>query len=160
MARWLVKLGAGPSAGCEIDETPLSCAVAYADLSVVSLLLETDPDMKNGYLMHSAVRRQPSSLELILRLAEKGAPYDDTLWEDPKSFRFRGHLKRGTPLHKACDDRNVEVARVLLDMGAKADRPKRIGTTKVSSTPREIAVSSGCRDLEIVFEGRSNDWLE
>ncbi|KAH9840454.1 Ankyrin repeat-containing domain, partial [Teratosphaeria destructans] len=160
LAEWLVNLGADPSAGCEINETPLSCAVTYADLSVVFLLLETDPDLKKGYVMHSAVHRQPSSLELIWRLAKKGAPYDNTLWEDPRSFRFRGHLKRGTPLHDACRDRNVEVARVLLDMGAKADRPHRIGTTNVPPTPREIAARGGCRDLELLFEGRSNDWLE
>ncbi|KAK1808377.1 hypothetical protein LTR12_017268 [Friedmanniomyces endolithicus] len=153
LVAWLLEQGANPNAGCDIDETPLSHAVAAAPRLTVQVLLEKAATLEKGQLIHCAVDREIPDPELIGILAENGAPYDDILWQDAKSFRYRGHFTRGTPLHRACKSDNVAVARVLLNIGAGPDKLSMKDNDHVPPTPRAIAYERRHPDMVMLFEG-------
>ncbi|KAK1084348.1 hypothetical protein LTR33_002719 [Friedmanniomyces endolithicus] len=98
LVTWLLERGADPNAGCDVDETPLSHAVAAAPRPTVQALLKKAATLEKGQLIHCAVDREIPDPELIEILAENGAPYEDILWQDAKSFRYRGHFTRGSHL--------------------------------------------------------------
>jgi ankyrin repeat protein len=55
MTIWLLDRGADPNARCDIDYTPLSYAVKYADLPTINFLLRHGGDVRKGQLVHNAI---------------------------------------------------------------------------------------------------------
>ncbi|KAK1083117.1 hypothetical protein LTR48_006518 [Friedmanniomyces endolithicus] len=152
LVAWLLERGADPNAGCDVDETPLSHAVAAAPRPTVQVLLKKAATLEKGQLIYCAVDREIPDPELIEILAENGAPYEDILWQDAKSFRYRGHFTRGTPLHRACKSDNVAVARVLLKIGADPDKLSMKDNDQVPPTPRAIVYECRHPDMVMLFE--------
>lgn len=106
--------------------------------------------------MHCAVERKVADPEPLTVLAQSGAPYDEILWQDPKSFTYRGHFTRGTPLHRACELDNVPVARVLLGLGADPDKLSMKDNVQVPPTPRVIVYERKNPDMVSLFESYDN----
>ncbi|KAK0280185.1 hypothetical protein LTR35_008336, partial [Friedmanniomyces endolithicus] len=73
-------------------------------------------------------------------------PIDDMFWQDKRSFRNRGRLLRGTPLHNACELYNFETALALLELGADIDKACVRDDVSVGPCPRE-AIESKLREL-------------
>ena len=131
----MLERGADPNAGCDIGETPLSYAVGFAPRSTIYMLLKHVSSLDKGQLTYCAVERQLLDPELIQLLGTAGAPFDDILWQDPKSFRVRGYFLRGTPLHNACRRKDVLAARILLQLGANPDKLSMKDNTHIPPTP-------------------------
>ena len=77
-------------------------------------------------------------MDLIRHLAAAGAPVDEKLYDDPKSFLYRGFLTRGTPLHEAYREDKVAVVQLLLGIGALPDKLHKVGSEYVPPTARQI----------------------
>lgn len=122
----------------------------------MQLLLNQVRSLDSGQSMHCAVERKVVDLELINILAQGGAPYDEILWQDPKSFTYRGHFTRGTPLHRACGLDNVPVVRALLRLGADPDKLSMKDNIPIPPTPRAIVYERKDRDMVLLFESYEN----
>ena len=133
----------------------MSRAITYAAMPIVELLLATKPNLKKGHLMHCAVSRSPPDLDLIRHLAAAGAPVDDTLYNDRKSFLYRGYFTRGTPLHEACREDKVAVAQLLLELGALPDKLHMEGSVFVPPTARQIVFERQVPDMVELFTSLS-----
>ena len=108
----------------------------------------TDPagacqNSESGHLVYCATEREPESesIRIIRLLHQYGKPIDDNFWQDSKSFRNRGRIPRGTPLHNACELYNFETAFTLLELGADIDKPCVRDNLSVGPSPREVIQS-------------------
>lgn len=85
MTEWLLDNGADPNARCEIDLTPLSHAVQYADREIIDLLLRRGGDVRKGQLVHHAVFREGDAVELVQDLIERGASLNALWYQDDQA---------------------------------------------------------------------------
>ncbi|KAK1060403.1 hypothetical protein LTR33_012920 [Friedmanniomyces endolithicus] len=143
LTRWLLEMGADPNASCDTEYTPLSIAVRQESLSTIQILLEHAKNSESGHLVYCATEREPESesIRIIRLLHQYGKPIDDNFWQDSKSFRNRGRIPRGTPLHNACELYNFETAFTLLELGADIDKPCVRDNLSVGPSPREVIQS-------------------
>ena len=125
LVRWFLAHGADPNAPAGIwDVTPLSCAVAVAPLSTVQLLFDHGGSTAHGQLVNFATDRTDSDCVPILQyLVDRGAPINDTLWENRPELSNWANVGATTPLHNAAAAGNIDSVRFLLEHGA--DRMKR-----------------------------------
>lgn len=118
MATWLLDHGADPNRRCNIDLTPLSCAVEHAPLSIINLLLDRGGDVTKGQVLHHAVSRESDTVDVLKLLIARGAPINAVMYQDHQPswdvFFFMGE----TPLHKAVFLRKIDVIHYLLSEGA------------------------------------------
>jgi len=100
--------------------------------------------LRNGNLLHCAVdRKHPDTSLVIDLLVHCGAWVESIEFEDPRAAQLRGHLKRGTPLHRACHDGNLEAASALLAHGASPISTRRHYMREDSITPLDLARERG-----------------
>ncbi|PPJ52145.1 hypothetical protein CBER1_10991 [Cercospora berteroae] len=160
MTTWLLGKGADPNASCDVECTCLSIAVQTAEHEVIDLLLKSGGDVRRGNLIHYALWRRPIDLDLVYSLAQYGAPCDDVVFQDEKSFQLRGHFLLGTPLHEVCQGNVVvtssrdvaTVASILLAHGANPDKRKLQHGRSAGATAREIAGQRGDYNMLQLFE--------
>ena len=155
LVAWLIERGADPSAGCDLDETPLSCAVAYHSVDMVKYLISHASTLQKGDLVYCAMSRKPPDLEVIKLLVEAGAPLDEIPHQDGESFRHRGGFTLGAPLGRACTMGEVEIARYPLAHGADPDKMSRCQLEEVHPTPREIAQERGNEEMMVLFHEKA-----
>lgn len=114
----MTTFGADPNQRCDIDLTPLSCAVKHASLPIVSLLLDRGGDVTKGQVLHHAVSRESDTIEVPKLLISRGAPINAIMYQDHQPswdiYCFMG----GTPLQRAVFLRKIDVIRHLLSEGA------------------------------------------
>jgi ankyrin repeat protein len=80
MTTWLLGRGADPNARCDIDYTPLSYAVKYADLPTINLLLRHGGDVRKGQLVVNAIYRESHTLKVVKDLIDRGAPLNSLMY--------------------------------------------------------------------------------
>ncbi|KAK1812477.1 hypothetical protein LTR12_013171, partial [Friedmanniomyces endolithicus] len=164
LTRWLLEMGADPNASCDTEYTPLSIAVRREPLETIQFLLEHAKDSESGHLVYCATEREPESesIRIIRLLHQYEKPIDDMFWQDKRSFRNRGRLLRGTPLHNACELYNFETALTLLELGADIDKACVRDDVSVGPSPREI-IESKLRELSASREDavgrRAASWM-
>ena len=125
--RWLLNHGANASAQTNFRETPLHRAALNANLEVVQVLLEYNPNigLRDGdgdTPLHDILLKLGRSLEwkeveIVRRLLEYGS--------DPNIRRRDG----STPLNQASSRGWLEVARLLHSHGANVDELDNHGRT-------------------------------
>ncbi|KAL8806140.1 MAG: hypothetical protein Q9182_001541 [Xanthomendoza sp. 2 TL-2023] len=130
MLRWFLHHGADPNAekvldGHKMGETPLSRAMWRASFPTVKLLFDYGgPDsIKYGSLVWYAVSRDlPDRLQVLNYLLEKGAASDLNMLifhDRPEPARQADWVVgRGTPLHAAATDGDLDAARLFIAWGA------------------------------------------
>ncbi|KAL4877409.1 putative hspc200 [Aspergillus karnatakaensis] len=119
MARWLLDHGADPNKQCEIDLTPLSCAVEDASWSTIQLFFERGADVHRGEPLHHAINRKTEVVEVLELLLERGAPLNGKQYENHyNSWRLYFFMGLGTALHQAAQVGNVLAVKYLLERGA------------------------------------------
>ncbi|KAJ7640678.1 ankyrin repeat-containing domain protein [Mycena polygramma] len=101
----------------ESNDTPLHVAALVGNHETASLLLSAgaDPTATCGQDAHQPLHfaAMKAQLPIIMLLLDYGAPID-------APSKCRGHNANGSPLGLAVAQRQVEVARLLLDKGANA----------------------------------------
>jgi len=112
--------GADPNAECEIDFTPLSVAVFEAPFAIIKLLFDHGGSIKDGQLLHYAVRRgHPDCLDVLEFIIDKGPPINNLMYQHRldcyEQFEYFGI---GTPLHEAAEKGKLGMVKLLLDRGA------------------------------------------
>ena len=140
LVTWFVNNGANPNARCDWDITPMSAAVRLAPLPAIRLLFEHGRDISKGQLLHFAVERQlPDQLAVVDWLVRLGAPISDRLFEDdPASWVENKNFGMGTPLHRAAELGNADVAVHLIQHGAHTSIRDTLGRNAA-----ELAESQG-----------------
>ncbi|KAL9123543.1 MAG: hypothetical protein Q9217_007030, partial [Psora testacea] len=143
VVRWFLAHGGNPNASAGVwDFTPLSCAVASAPLSIISLLSEYDDSVSRGQLVnHAAWRTDRESVPILQYMFDRGAPINNSQWEDREELRYSWakSVYGTTPLYNAASQGNVEAVKWLLEHGA--DRHKRnLGGTE--SLPTKTALDA------------------
>jgi len=89
MTIWLLDRGADPNARCDIDYTPLSYAVKFADLPTIDLLLRRGGNVRKGQLMHNAIYRESYTLKVVKDLI----PWCSSQFSYvPRPSSFLGHV--------------------------------------------------------------------
>ncbi len=108
------------------------------------LLFDHGGSTAHGQLVHYASDRTDSECVPILQyLVDRGAPINDTLWENRPELAHWANVGATTPLHNAAAAGNIDSVRFLLEHGAK--RMKRsLGSGRV---PIDTAVA--CKHMEI-----------
>lgn len=71
MTIWLLDHGASPNERCEIDCTALSCAVQFAPISIIELMLSRGGDLQKGQLLQYAMFRDTELDDVISLLVER-----------------------------------------------------------------------------------------
>ena len=90
--------------------------------------------------MHCAVERQrDDTRDVISLLVSHGTPVDGIEFEDQAAMQLRGHLKRGTALHLACQLDNMAAASALVEHGANPLSTRRHYGEEELTTPLDIA---------------------
>jgi ankyrin repeat protein len=120
MTTWLLDRGANPNRRCDIDNTPLSYAVRYADFPTIDLLLRRGGDVRIGQLIHNAIYREfdNNTLKIIQILIDQGASFDSSMYEDHEYSRTMFPFMMETPLQTAVALERDEVIRYLIHRGA------------------------------------------
>ena len=121
MTTWLLDRGADPNARCDIDSTPLSYAVKYADLPTIDLLLGRGGDVRKGQLLHNAICRESHTLEVVKDLIDRGAPLNSLMYQDHQASWDMFPFMRETPLHTALALKRYDVIRYLVSIGANVN---------------------------------------
>lgn len=126
----------------------MSLAVQESSIEVVKLLIDwssaSKQSLRAGDLVWYAVHRYESEdhfdvLGMLHTLIDAGAPVDEVLWDRDPASQTKSMYLRGTPLHKACEKGFTEVAKLLIEHGARLDKRKSRNGKDEGETPREIA---------------------
>lgn len=144
----LLQAGADVNIRNAVDESVLSMAIAHGTLEVTYLLLEKGADIRHGDLLHHAAMRsnQEEGEQLVKELIQKGLDVNAYQYDTPRAYPTKGLSVRGTPLHTACANRNLPVARTLLAYGANP-RQNALTPRKASDSPLDRALATGNEDL-------------
>ena len=121
MTTWLLDRGADPNARCDIDYTPLSYAVKYADLPTIDLLLRRGGDVRKGQLVHNAICRESHTLKVVKDLIERGAPLNSLMYQDHQASWDMFPFMRESPLHTALALKRDDVIQYLVSKGANVN---------------------------------------
>jgi ankyrin repeat protein len=148
--QWLISEGADVHArSTSLNQSTLSKAIVHGSLEVVDFLLSQEQDIESD-LLHNAAQRQDQveGATITTKLLELGAKVDTHHYEsNNEALRFRWFSKRGTPLHTACSEWNIPVAKVLLRHDASPDAMMIGQDQEMSPTPIEIAERKGNAEL-------------
>lgn len=118
MTKWLLDRGADPNKRCEIDCTPLSYAVQLAPIRIIELMLSRGGDVQKGQLLQYAIFRTTDINDVISLLVDKGAPLNDTMFQDGHTLMRFWPMSLGSPLHIAAELGKTDAIRHLIDLGA------------------------------------------
>jgi ankyrin repeat protein len=129
MTIWLLDHGADPNVRCDIDYSPLSYAVKYADLPTIDLLLRRGGDVRKGQLVHNAIYRETETLEVVKILIGKGAPFNSLMYQDHQASWDMFPFMRETPLHTALALKRDDVVQYLIRKGANVNIENYKGQT-------------------------------
>ncbi|KAJ5454906.1 hypothetical protein N7530_012675 [Penicillium desertorum] len=129
MTIWLLDHGADPNVRCDIDYSPLSYAVKYADLPTIDLLLRRGGDVRKGQLVHNAIYRETETLEVVKILIGKGAPFNALMYQDHQASWDMFPFMRETPLHTALALKRDDVVQYLIRKGANVNIENYKGQT-------------------------------
>ncbi len=105
--------------GADVDSLPIAAGLGRME-EVTRLLPAASPDDRHGALALSA---QLGHLDVVRTLLDAG--------EDPNRFNPDGHHSHATPLHQSIASGHFEVAKLLIERGARLD----IKDTIFRSTP-------------------------
>lgn len=147
--QWLFANGAEVNARSRNDETVLSIAIYEGDMDVVRFLFAQGTDITRGDLLHCAAQRENQSegAELVEYLAREGADVNAYRFNNNVALRWRGLKRLPTPLHTACERRNIPVARALLRQGAGPHRVMLEAGEPTQPTPLEEALETADQEL-------------
>jgi ankyrin repeat protein len=137
MTTWLLNHGADPNKRCDIDNTPLSYAVRYADISTIDLLLRRGGDVRIGQLVHNAIYRESDTLKVVKFLIDRGAPLNSLMYEGHQYSRNMFPFMKETPLHTAVALKRGDVIRYLIHKGASVEIEDCSGQTVIQSADRD-----------------------
>ncbi|KAJ5374658.1 hypothetical protein N7517_006664 [Penicillium concentricum] len=137
MTIWLLDRGADPNMRCDIDNTPLSYAVRYADLSTINLLLRRGGDVRIGQLVHNAIYREPDTLKVVEILLDRGASLNSLMYQDHQYSRNMFPFMGETPLHTAVALKRYNVIRFLIHKGASVKIEDYRGQTVMQSADED-----------------------
>ncbi|KAK0301768.1 hypothetical protein LTR29_017835 [Friedmanniomyces endolithicus] len=161
LVSWLLSKDADSNLQDAWSETPLSRAVEFGSLNVISRLLDAGADVSKGAPLHMSLRRKDNSasLELMEKLLVLGAPVDKYQGEDSSAWKEVG-FPRGTALHSASSRGNTRAVQLLLTHGADPLRNKKLGASEIpDSSPYEEARYRGHAEVMSVLQKhiRCND---
>ena len=137
MTIWLLDRGADPNTRCDIDITPLSHAVRFADLPTIDLLLRRGGDVRIGQLMHNAIYRESDTLKVVEILIDRGASLNSLMYQDHQYSWNMFPFMRETPLHTAVALRRHDVIRYLIHKGANVKIENYRGQTVMQSADED-----------------------
>ena len=145
---------ANVSARSDIDESALSIAIARGSIEVARFLLARRADIAHGDLLHCAAQRknQAEGADLVEYLVRKGADVNAYRLDNPTAYRIWGLLRLPTPLHVACEENNIPVARALLQHGADPHRKILEAGQPTDPTPLDKAIQRNDQALVAVLE--------
>lgn len=131
MAVFLLENGADPNKRCLFDVTPLSFAAQTAPVHTVKFMLDDyDGDVRKGQLLHFAARRQTDVVEVLELLLDRGAPINQTLYENHEfSRRWHFWMPLGTALHEVAQFGKIRAVRFLLSRGIDPSIKDNMGDT-------------------------------
>lgn len=142
MTTWLLDHGADPNARCDIDYTPLSYAVRYADFPIIYLLLHRRGDIRKGQLVHHAIYRESDTVQVVKALIDWGAPLNSLMYQDDQASQNMFPFMVETPLHTAVALKRGDVIHYLISRGADVNIKNFKGQTVMQCadehTRREI----------------------
>ena len=146
LVQWFLDHGANPDTTASLwDITPLSYAVEHAPLQTIKHLFSQGGSVKHGQLVNYASNRTDNEcLDVLQFLVDRGAPVNNTLWENQPELIDRANCGATTPLSNAVTVNNVEAVRFLLAHGADPLKPNK----PTKSTPLSLAQTKG--NLQIV----------
>ena len=115
-------------------------------------------DVQHADLLHCAAQRrnQAEGAALVEDLVQKGADPNGYRYNNPIAFRWRAPFKLPTPLHVACQEANVPVARALLQLGADPHQMMLEAGELSGQTALELALVSNDRELVDIFTAGSD----
>ncbi|CAG8078950.1 unnamed protein product [Penicillium salamii] len=137
MTTWLLDRGADPNAQCDIDNTPLSYAVRYANLPAIDLLLRRGGDISIGQLVHNAIYRESDTLRVVQVLIEWGASVNSLMYQNHQYSRNMFPFMEETPLHTAVALKRTDVIRYLIHKGASLEIKDCRGQTALQSADED-----------------------
>ncbi|KAJ5236044.1 hypothetical protein N7489_006135 [Penicillium chrysogenum] len=126
-----------PNTRCDIDITPLSHAVRFADLPTIDLLLRRGGDVRIGQLMHNAIYRESDTLKVVEILIDRGASLNSLMYQDHQYSWNMFPFMRETPLHTAVALRRHDVIRYLIHKGANLKIENCRGQTVMQSADED-----------------------
>ena len=146
-ARFLLEKGARPDGDAEkAGYTPLHWAAGTFE----SIITYDYPDAPGEWKAAAGIPSRAGKLELIRTLVAKGADIEARLTKNPPRFGYylygigRGDIMTGaTPFYLATIVVDMDVMKLLLSLGAKADV-----RTKTGCTPLMAAAGIGYQDQE------------
>jgi ankyrin repeat protein len=143
--QWLIDRGANIKARSSLGSSTLSKAIVHGNIDVVHYLLAQQEDVNRGDLLHCAAERenQDEGAMLVKELVEMGAKVDAHRYLHDDALKFRYFSRLGTPLHTACYEKNLLVAKALLDHGANLHCKMLLELKETGPTPLELAVGTG-----------------
>jgi ankyrin repeat protein len=149
---WFLDHGASPNLQYNVymSTTPLTCAVIYASLSMVKLLVARGARVNEGNLLHALGESEvPDRLAILDYLVEQGSPVNE-LKDAHNPRRFRSFSCHGldTPLHRAVKFNRIALAEALLAHGADQTKMDTKGRT-----PLEVAAELGFGEMIKLLEG-------
>lgn len=138
MAMWLLDHGADPNQQCSFDITPLSYAAKRGSVHTIKVMLDDyDGDAQKWQLLHYAVRRKIDIVEVLELLIDRGAPINQTMYENHDwSRRFHFWMPLGTALHEAAELGKIKAAHYLLSRGIDASIKNTEGETALDCAGR------------------------
>ncbi|CAG8394471.1 unnamed protein product [Penicillium salamii] len=138
MTTWLLDRGADPNAQCDIDNTPLSYAVRYANLPSIDLLLRRGGDNSIGQLVHNAIYRELDTLKVVqVQVIDRGASVTSLMYRNHQYSRNMFSFMVETPLHTAVALQRVDVVRFLIHKGASVKIKDCRGQTVLQSADED-----------------------
>jgi len=138
---WLIAKGAEVNARSVEDESALSAAISRGSMDVVDFLLAQEDDVTRGNLLHCAARRKSQSEGAVIAqtVLDRGADVNAHRYNNDIALRRRLLSCLPTPLHVACDERNLPVADVLTSHGGNPHCKMLAEFREVPPTPMETA---------------------
>ncbi|KAH7381701.1 ankyrin repeat-containing domain protein [Pyrenochaeta sp. MPI-SDFR-AT-0127] len=150
LTRWLLSIGADPTARADYDVTATSIAAIHSSFSIFELLLERSGNVDNGQLLHRAIKRDdPDQLEFIELLLDLGCPIDAIQYENhPWSRMMHKAIGAGTPLFDAAARGKTDVVKYLRQRGANPAIKNTHGKTVL-----QIAEEGGHIEIVDIIKG-------
>ena len=129
-------------------------------MEVVRFLLAQGADIAHGDLLHCAAQRRPQSegATLVEYLVRHGTDVNAYRFDNAIAWRWRALFQLPTPLHVACEERNIPVARALLQHGADPHRKILSAGQLMQPTPLDKALESNNQGLIAAF-GATKVWM-